>query len=183
MKPTFLYHAEAVGASGHLTLPFSELIEIQASVALPLSGGYGTSKSENFKHRDVFSFDSAESSVVGSHSAKDLAHATVASVIVEGVNILNVVTCDCITLRLASKHDDAGGEPSFMVLGSSFENLRIAGHRMDVPLATDTFSELSTWEKLSTAYRDEKSRKEIQALSMMEAAGKTRCRNRKESSA
>jgi len=171
MKPTFLYHAEAVGASGHITLPFTELIEIQASVALPLSGGYGASRSENFKHRDIFSFDRAESSVVGSYSAKDLAHGTVASVMVEGANILNVVTCDCITLRLTSKHDDAGGEASFIVQGSSFENLRIAGHRIDVGLATDTFSELSTWEKLSGAYRNEKSRKEIQALSIMEAAG------------
>ncbi len=171
MKSTFLYHAEAVGASGRLTLPFTELIEIQASVALPLSGGYGASKSENFKHRDIFSFDRAESSVVGSYSAKDLAHGTVASVVIEGANILNVVTCDCITMRLTSKHDDAGGEASFIVQGSCFENLRIAGHRMDVALATDTFSELSTWEKLSAGYRNEKSRKEIQSLSMMDASG------------
>ena len=173
MKTTFLYHAEAVGASGHISLPFNEPIEIQAATALPLSGGYGSSRVENFKHRDIVSFDRAESVVVGSHSAKDQAHGTLASVVIEGLNILNVVTCDRITMRLTSKHDDTGAEASFMVHGSGFDNLRIAGHRIDPVLATDLFCECSTWDKLHTSYRDnEKYRTEINALSMIPPIGK-----------
>ena len=42
MKLNFLYHAEAVGASGHITLPYNETIEIQAAAALPMNGGHGT---------------------------------------------------------------------------------------------------------------------------------------------
>ena len=58
--------------------------------------------------------------------AKDLAHATVSSVMVEGANILNVVTCDCITLRLASKHDD---EAASLRSWCSARILRICGSR------------------------------------------------------
>jgi hypothetical protein len=171
-KTKFLYHAEAVGASGRITLPVDELIEIQAATALPMSGGAGTARSENFRHRNILSFDRAESSVVGSYSAKDLAHGTASSVMVEGVNILNVVTCDRLVMRLTSKHDEAGGEASFIIHGSYFENLRIAGHRFDLPLATDLFSEYSTWGKLTDAFqRDDKARKEIGGLSLVEPSG------------
>ena len=55
----------------------------------------------------------SRSSYGGQYSAKDGAHGTMSSVSVEGVNIMNVVTCDRVVLRLASKHPDGGGEPSF----------------------------------------------------------------------
>src|SRR5579864_7788140 len=152
MKTNFLYHAEAVGASGHITLPFHETIEIQASAALPVRGGHGTARSENFKHRNILSFHHAESHVVGSHSDLDKAHGSLTAVVVEGLNVLDVVTCDRVVLRLTSKHDDGGDEPSFMLHGTHFVNLRIAGHAIDIRLATDLFGDLSTWTKLSAAY-------------------------------
>jgi hypothetical protein len=169
MKPQFLYHADAVGASGHITLPYDEAIEIQASVALPLNGGHGVARSENFRHRNILSFDRAESNVIGSYSALDTSHATLSSVAVEGFNMMNMVTCDRLVLRLTSRHDDAGGDPSFSIVGSYFENLRIAGHRMDVSLATDLLSEYGTWSQLTDAYRDnEKVAKEIRSLALIE---------------
>jgi hypothetical protein len=172
MKSKFLYHAEAVAASGHITLPYQESIEIQASAALPPCGGHGTSRSENFRHRNVFSFHHAESHVVGSYSAKDKAHGSLSSVVVEGINIMNVVTCDRLVMRLTSKHDDAGGEPSFMIHGSHLHNLKIAGHQIDIPLATDLFCENSTWTKLTKSFKsDARSKKEMQALTLLEGEG------------
>jgi hypothetical protein len=169
MKTKFLYHAEAVGASGYLTLPFQEQIEIQASAALPTNGGHGTARSENFNHRNVLSFHSALSTVTGSYSARDKAHGTVTSVVVEGVSVLGVVTCDRIVLRLTSKHDDGGGEPSFMIHGSHFDNLKIAGHPINAELATDLFSEYSTWSKLSQAHaHNEKFRGEMKGLTLLQ---------------
>ncbi len=169
IKTKFLYHAEAVAASGHVTLPYQESIEIQASMALPIDGGHGTARSENFRHRNILSFHHAESHVVGSYSTKDKAHGTLSSVIVEGLNILVVVTCDRVVMRLTSKHNDGGGEPSFMIHGSHLDNLRIAGHKIEIPLATDLFCENSTWTKLTKTFKsDAKVRKDMKGLTLLQ---------------
>jgi hypothetical protein len=57
---------------------------------------------------------------------------------------------------------------SILPLGSHFENLRIAGYRVEVDLATDTFSRLATAERVREAYRenDEGFRDEFDALTL-----------------
>ena len=168
MKTKFLYHAEVVGASGHITLPHDEIIDIQASVALPPAGGHGTSRSENFKHRNVLSFHEAVGHVVGTFSKEDKAHGTLSSVVITGVNVLNVVTCDRIVMRLTSKHAE-GREPEFMLHGTHFDNLRIGGHQIHVDLATDLFNRYSTWSDLSNAYTKEgDDRTTLKALTLLE---------------
>jgi hypothetical protein len=160
MKIKFLYHAEAVGATGYITLPVRESMEIQASVALPITGGHGSSRVENCRHRNYFSFRAAESHVAGSHSEKDHAYESLATTTIEGINILDVVTCDRVIARLTSKYPDDGSEPSFVPLGSRFENLRIAGHKIEVEMATDLFTEYHTWTKLTEAHAKEKAVKD-----------------------
>jgi len=158
MKTKFLYHAEAVGASGHITLPYNETIEIQASVALPIGGGHGSSRSENFKHRNVLSFHEAVAHVAGSRSEHgNPHHATLSTVVITGLNILDVVTCDRVVMRLTSQQNvnDAGqavGEPSFMLHGTHFDNLRIAGHVINIPLATGVFNRCGNWAEVMKAY-------------------------------
>jgi|SRR5579863_9056939 hypothetical protein len=156
MKIKFLYHAEAVGATGYITLPVRETMEIQASVALPINGGHGAARVENCHHRNYFSFRVAESHVSGAYSAKDRAYESLATTTIEGINILDVVTCDRVIARLTSKYPEDGSEPSFVPLGSRFENLRIAGHKIEVGMATDLFTEYHTWTKLSQAHSTEK---------------------------
>jgi hypothetical protein len=166
MKTRFLYHAEAVGATGYITLPFNETMALQAATALPINGGHGISRVERFHHRNIFSFESAESQVVGSFSEKDQAHGTLSTVVVEGLNILNVVTCDKLVARLTTKHHERS-EPEFILLGSRFENLRIAGHEFKPDLATDLFSQHSTWRSLNEAHaKDEKFRAELAKLTL-----------------
>ena len=106
MKLRFLYHAEAVAATGTVTLPFQETMPIQASAALPINGGHGSASASKFRHRNIFGFENAEANVVGSYSSLDKAHGTLSHVVVEGLNILDVVTCDRIVLRMTSKHSD-----------------------------------------------------------------------------
>jgi hypothetical protein len=156
MKIDFLYHGGAVGASGYITLPFQETMPIQASAALPVTGGHGSAFAERFCHRDYFSFERAETHVVGSFSEKDQAWGTLATSTIEGINILNVVTCDKIVARITSKHPKDGSEPSFIPLGSRVENLRIAGHKIDVEVATDIYTEHNTWSKLTKAHAAKK---------------------------
>ncbi len=153
MKIRFLYHAEAVAAAGYLTLPVQEIMPAQASVALPILGGHASASAENFRHRNYLKFDRAESHVVGSYSEKDRAHGTLASTTIEGLNIMDVVTCDRIVARITTKHP-GDGDPAFIPLGSRFENLRIAGHRIEIDLATDLFAEHDTWSKLNHAHQN-----------------------------
>jgi hypothetical protein len=150
MNIEFLYHGGAFAASGFITLPVQETMEAQASLAVPLTGGHASSRSQNFRHRNYFSFCSAETHAVGSYSARDKAYGTLVATTVEGLNILDVVTCDRVVARLTSKHPADQSDPSFVALGSRFENLRIAGHKIDVDLATDLFAEHHNWTRLSS---------------------------------
>ena len=175
-RTTFLYHAEAVGVSGHITLPVVDTVPLQASIASPLGEGSGKVCVENFKHLDYLRIDRIESPVVSSYSEKDGAYGTLASVAVEGLNNLNVVTCERMVNRLTSKHKLISKEKdkmrgteagSFLLHGTHFDGLRIAGHDIKIELAIGLFSELSTWKDLNHAYeKDPKIRKELDALSL-----------------
>ena len=167
-RTTFLYHTEAVGASGHISLPVHDTMPLQASIASAIGAGYGKVRVENFKHLDYLSIGSIESQVVSSYSERDQAYGTMASVVIEDLCTLNVVTCDRMMTRLTSKHGDNGkAAPSFILHGTHFDGLRIAGHEIKLELATGLFSELSTWDKLTTAYaKDATIRKELDALSL-----------------
>jgi|GEM_PF-1584306 len=170
-RTNFLYHTEAVGISGHISLPVQDTIPLQASIASAIGPGYGKVRVENFRHLDYLEVGSVESHVVSSYSDKDKAHGTLSSVVIDDLHTLHVVTCDRLMTRLTSKHDkDAQG--SFILHGTHFDNLRVAGHRMDLDLAVGLFSELSTWDKLNAAYENDASiRKELDALALFPKKG------------
>src|SRR5262249_39299509 len=141
MFERFRYHAFTTGVSGHITLPFDEIIPVQASIALPESGGFGTANSERFSFHDILSFESASAVVAGSFSPTDKTFDAVATVTVKGLNILGMVTADQVVARMASAHpEDPTKGHSITPLGSYFVNLRIAGHLIELDLATDTFT-------------------------------------------
>lgn len=172
-RTTFLYHTEAVGASGHISLPVCDTMPVQAAISSGIGPGFGKVRVENFKHLDYLSIGSIESHVVSSFSEKDKAHGTLASVVIEDLSTLNVVTCDRLMTRLTSKHD-ANAQGSFILHGTHFEGLKIAGHTIELDLAVGLFSELSTWDKLTTAYaNDPVIRKELDELSLYPAKGAT----------
>jgi hypothetical protein len=146
---------------------------LQASIASAIGAGFGKVRVENFKHLDYLSIGSIESHVVSSFSEKDQAHGTLASVVIEDLNTLNVVRCDRLMTRLTSKHDkDAQG--SFILHGTHFDGLSIAGHEIKLDLAVGLFSELSTWDKLNDAYANDPAiRKELDELSLYKKKGDT----------
>jgi hypothetical protein len=148
---------------------------LQASIASAIGAGFGKVRVENFKHLDYLSIGSIESHVVSSYSERDKAYGTLSSVVIENLCTLNVVTCDRLMTRLTSKHEDHGkAQGSFILHGTHFNGLRIAGHHIELDLAVGLFSELSTWDKLTAAYaNDPVIRKELDALSLYPAKGKT----------
>jgi len=145
MELAFLYHALATGVSGHITLPFQQLIEVQAPSALPFTGGHSASRVERFGCGNIVSFSSASTATTGSESRGSF-H-TLATATVEGLNILNVVTADRVVARLASKYSKDTGDQSATIAGSHFVNLRIAGYPVEVEIDPDRLKSSRRSEK------------------------------------
>lgn len=129
---TFLYHALATGVSGQITLPFHHTIAVQAPTALPISGGYSSSRVEGYRFDQVLSFASAETTTAGSESREFFN--TLATATVEGLNLQNVLTADRVVARLATKYSKDTGERFVTFAGSHFKNLRITGCPIEVQI-------------------------------------------------
>jgi len=149
---TFHYHACAHAFSGSFTRPFSQTIDVQASSALPIIGGHGSSRVENFQFREFVSFRKGYTHVSGGHQADDDSHNTLVTSTVEGLNLLDIVTADRIVARLYSKHLPNKPEGFVSMVGSKFENLRIAGCPVEIKLNTELFERLPTFAKAKEEY-------------------------------
>ncbi len=158
----FHYHASAHALSGELTRPVQRVIEVQAGISLPSTGGVGSSHVENFRVDEVVSFKRAYSHVAGSlkeENGKKI-HTTHATATVEGLNILDVVTADRVVARLSSSFEEPPPEKpgpfegKVLLVGSKFENLSIAGYQVDVELDHELLSlELGTFAAVRDSFR------------------------------
>jgi hypothetical protein len=168
----YLFQASAFGIAGQIAHPFNDLIPVQAASALPSVGGFGSARADGFRYREILSFASAYSQVVGTEAAEGVLEIVSLSV-VEKLNLLDVVTCDRIVARLSSKYTsdyEAGSGPpesSIVPLGSRFEGLRIGNHFFErLEVAPDYFCqpEQACWTGLCKAV--EKDRGLLQNLSL-----------------
>jgi len=125
------YHAEVSALGGHLDTPFQQVIEPQSSLSLSPSGGYAAARADGFRLQGVLSFKSAYSQVAGSVSSKSGGWTTLASVAVEGLNVLDILTADKIVMQISAEHPAEGYEPRVSFIGTRFENLRIGGYSAD----------------------------------------------------
>jgi hypothetical protein len=151
----FLYRGFSVGVGGTLTRPFPQVLDGQASVALPIVGGYTSARVENYRLRELLSFKEARTYTTGSQSS-DGAYNTVVSSTIEGLNILDIVTCDAVVGRVSSRHEPNADEPEIVASGSVFHNLKIGGHPVDVDLDHPMFGELSTYTKFRSRFEEDR---------------------------
>jgi hypothetical protein len=128
----FAFRAGAAAAGGVFTRPFTEPLPVQAASFLMPVGGYGSARVAHFRYHEIISFKAGYTQVIGTtHVLADgtIVRETLASAVVEGLNILDVITADRVVARLTSTHPapDAKNEMSASTVGSYFENLRIVG--------------------------------------------------------
>jgi hypothetical protein len=129
----YAFRAGAAAAGGFFTRPFTEPLPVQAASFLMPVGGYGSARVDNFRFHEIVSFKAGYTQVNGTEQVCDghVVRETLASAVVEGLNVLDVVTADRVVARLGSG-TRGGGKPSdelaALPFGSYFENLRIAGH-------------------------------------------------------
>ena len=128
----FAFRAGAAAAGGVFTRPFTEPLPVQAASFLMPVGGYGSARVAHFRYHEIISFKAGYTQVMGTtHVLANgtIVRETLASAVVEGLNILDVITADRVVARLTSTHPppDSKNEMSASIVGSYFENLRIAG--------------------------------------------------------
>lgn len=160
MPKRLRFRGSAYGAAGILTTPFREIIPTQASSTLADFGGYGTSLSENFNHRNIVRFDVARTEVTGSRTHLDASvptYSTLSRSTIEGLNVMGMITADRVVANLVSTYRDAeGSQPEVKLIGSRFENLKIAGVPVKVHLCLDILDKHHDHKSLSAAYTADK---------------------------
>jgi hypothetical protein len=156
VEKRFLYHAQAAGFSGSVTLPFNDLIEVQSASTLPVTGGYSAARVENFRYKQIASFASAATLATGSYDPHEKVYNTLVNATVEKLNILNQVTVDLVSAHLTSKHTLEDSQASIIPLGSAFQNLRIGGCAVHVELDTAAFSEHDTFDRICARLASDK---------------------------
>lgn len=143
------FHAEAHALTGKLSLPFQEEIKKQAFVKLEGNLGdlpeeeraqrnYFSQHAKNYRLEGIISYAAAHTQVSGHASKKHPgASVTLATSVVEDLNVLNVVTADRVVGQISATHFPNEYAPEVTFLGTHFENLRIARHRAEPYLRLD----------------------------------------------
>lgn len=132
------YHAEASVLSAKLEQPLRAEILPQAYVNLPGRGGYLSQRAKCFHLETVISFESAYTQVAGNPSDKPKdGWVTLATSVVEGLNVLDVVTADRVVAQISVTHPEKGYVPRVTFLGTRFEGLKIAGVEIEPQIDLD----------------------------------------------
>jgi hypothetical protein len=165
LSSRFRFHGYAIGVAGQLTEPFTERIDVQATTALPAIGGYGSAEVRGLRRRELLRVDRVFTSVAGDEcdcEKEGWSAVTRLEAVAEGLDILGVVTADRVVANLVSTYrKDSDGEPSVRLLGTRFDNLRIAGIPVKVDLATDVFDRYDTHRALAHAYKSDRGVREL----------------------
>lgn len=148
-----MYQASAYSVSAEFERPKKHSLAPQASVVLAGHGGHGSNRASAYNADGLISFKNAYSEVGGSFDDCHGIHTTHAWSVVEGLNVADMLTADRVVARMAVYHSEEDAcKTSYDITGSYFENLRIAGHPVDVKLATHVFHDTDTYSKLATAH-------------------------------
>jgi len=150
---TFHYRACAHAFSGNFTRPFQHHIDVQAPISLPTTGGHGHNRVENFQFREFISFAKGYTQVSGSLE-KDGSHNTLATAVVEGLNVMDVLTADRIVAHVSSRHHKDTPEGEISLIGSKFENLKIAGCPVNVELDHELLNEVLTFKLAKDSFKN-----------------------------
>lgn len=129
----YMYQASAYGLAGEIERPVRQSVPTQASTILVGSGGRTSQRVKNFNLIPFLSFHEAYTEVGGSYDECQNVHTSFAYSVIEGLNIADIVTADRVVSRMVI-HSPKEGEHSYDITGSYFENLRIAGHKVEIDL-------------------------------------------------
>jgi hypothetical protein len=139
------YHGEAELLEMTLEEPFFEKVRPQGYVKLYGPGDeshYQFKSAGPFRVEGIISYQGGYTQVAGHRSTKPgHGYATLTTAVTEGLNILDVVTADRVVAQISTEHPLDGAVPEVSFLGTRFENLRIAGHKVDLDVKLDVLGQ------------------------------------------
>jgi len=124
-KSLHSYHAAASAFGGRLQRPIEQHLPVLAATSLPVVGGYTSARHENFRHHDTFSIQAAYTQVGGSFDRDTGSWKTVATSVVQGLNVNNVLFAERIVAQISVEHGTDSYHPKVSFDGTLFEGLRI----------------------------------------------------------
>jgi len=132
VEPTHEFHAEAHALSGFLHHPVYQRIDEKATVKLrDYRGDHKQEKENGYNLEGVVTFTAARSRVSGNRNLKNKGWITLSTSIVEGFNVLEVITADRLVSQVSTEHAYVDGHvPSVTFLGTQFVNLRLSGFEL-----------------------------------------------------
>jgi len=136
---THYFHADASALGGFIDRPVQENIPVQSPLSLPPVGGFATARTEDFRLHGIVSAKATHSQVSGTFHKETGNPTTMMTSVVEGLNVLNVVTADRVVAQISAEHPPKG-HPRVTFFGSQIENLRVAGRPLEVILDDDIFN-------------------------------------------
>ena len=134
--PSHDYHATALLLKGHLERPIDQTIEPQGAISLdgPMDGHFSR-HAENVSIEGLISFARGRTRVSGARSLKDNGWVTLATSILEGLNVFEVFTVDHLVSQVSTDHPYKDGHfPHVTFLGTQFQNFRVGGFAPELTL-------------------------------------------------
>ena len=152
----YIYYASAYGLTGDYQRPSQQSLPMQGSVVLPLHGGHVTQRMPKFALQGLVTFEEVHVEVGGSFDHCHDRETSYALAMIEKLNIAGMLTADRVVARMAaySPIGNHEGEHTFDITGSYFENLKIAGHPVELKLATDEFHQYGCYKEFNDAYEN-----------------------------
>lgn len=126
-----VYNADAFAFSANFQSPIPQVIEEQAFVELPVTGGYSYLPAAPYQLDGIVSHGGGYAQVAG-HANSNGGATTLATAVIERLNILDVVTADRVVAQITTEHAPNNLVPSVSFLGTRFENLRVAGQEIEI---------------------------------------------------
>lgn len=126
-KKAFYFNAEASTLGGSIDQPFQRTIPTQASASLPVAGGHVTTRTEGFNFEEIISCRAAYTRVSGRQIQINGPWSTLMTSVVEGLNILDVVTAERVVAQLSVEYATDRRYPQVSLAGAQFEGLKIGG--------------------------------------------------------
>jgi hypothetical protein len=133
------YYSDAQLLEAEFKRPLTRKIEPQARLSLENDqDGYSFQQVGQYNANGLISFESGYTRVSGSKSEVH-GWVTLATTVVEGLNILDVITADRIVAQLSTEYPLKRGSymPRVTFLGTRFENLRILDREITPEMALD----------------------------------------------
>ncbi len=137
-KPTHYheFHAKAHLLEGHLKHPVKRIIKPHSEVTLKgRQGGHRTRFADNVRIDGLVHLRKGHTRVSGGGTLKHKGYITLATAVLEGLNVFEVVAADRVVSQVSTEHAWENGHiPSVTFLGSHFTGLQINGFPVELTL-------------------------------------------------